>query len=359
MLQPVHRTGGRIAPVSAALAAARRDPRLAHRAAPSRPLVAPTTPAPAAPAPTVIAPNVFDIKPLERVTKRKNVITIDVDPRRQDPRLDKRPDDRLRRDRRKDRPNKSDDRPDRKKPDEDRKRKNDLEPKKDDSPRKPLPEIHIDRLFDIPDPKKINKLPPIPKINREEAKDKAPSPVKRRKEARVDKKKKKENNVDGQSKDSSSGSSPEKKVKSKDGRKAKAKERAVEVEEKPTEDEVVAFKELKNYHKERYMRRNKEKSESPEVTPDKPDEDKPAPEIESSSKISLYVNECVARAIQIIKNIIDVCDNRCKRRRKDGTCSVEINHFLTLGVFMTCFTPTFVPLLLRSNSQSNVINLSN
>lgn len=371
MLQPVSKpTASRIAPVSAALVAARRDPRLAHRAVPTpAPTVAPMpTPTPVVPVPP-IAGNVFDIKPLDRVTKRKNVITIDVrpdgqrDPRRRDPRVEKRQDDRPAR---REKPRK-DRQLDRKKAEDERERKRriDIESnKKEEKAQAEKADNFIDKLFDIPDAKKINKLPPIPKINRDEAKDKAPSPVKRRKEvARIEKKKKRDNNVDSPSKDSSSGSSPEKRIKSKEaGRKAKAKERAMEVEEKPAEDEVVAFKELKNYHKERYMRRNKEKSESPEVTTDKVDEEKPAPKIESSSKISLYVNECVARAIEIIiKNIlVDVCDTRCKRRRKDNTCCVEIKYFITLGVFiLTCFMPAFVPLLLRSNSQSNVINFSN
>ncbi|XP_049878564.1 pre-mRNA cleavage complex 2 protein Pcf11 isoform X2 [Pectinophora gossypiella] len=270
--------GGRIAPVSAALAAARRDPRLArHPPPPPPPAVAAAAPAapaphpaphPAPPAP--IAPNVFDIKPLERVTKRKNVITYDVQPaaarpaparppRRRDPRLDKRGDAR------RDRARARRDEPDRKpaKPDENHK-----DVKKND---RPLDDASVDKYIDkLVDPKKINKLPPIPKINRDEAKERdAPSPVKRKKDApKVDKKKKK----DAEAKDSSSGSSPEKK--------AKAKERVKRAKERePEATPVVAFKELKNYHKERYMRRNKEQSESPEPAPSAPADASNIPEV--------------------------------------------------------------------------------
>ncbi|XP_026331339.1 uncharacterized protein LOC113238716 isoform X3 [Hyposmocoma kahamanoa] len=111
----------------------------------------------------------------------------------------------------------------------------------------------------IADPKKINKLPPIPKkVNRDEPKDKdASSPAKRAKEdGRGEKKKRREDGKDG------SGSSPEKRPKGE----RKGKRRA-DAADSPAEPEVVAFKELRNYHKERYMRRNKEKSESPDSTP--------------------------------------------------------------------------------------------
>ncbi|CAH0719314.1 unnamed protein product, partial [Brenthis ino] len=188
-------------------------------------------PAPAAAAPAApIAPNVFDIKPLDRhvtVTQRKNVITIDV-----------RQDTRDARD------------PRRRKPPPRDKDKRDTRPKDANK----VVDDYIDRL-QIPDPKRINKLPPIPKIQR----DKDDPPVKRKKELPRDRKKRRD-------KDSSS-SSPEKRlkiVKAKEKeKKVKIKER-MEVDEKPSDGEVVAFKELKNYHKERYMRRNKEKSESPE-----------------------------------------------------------------------------------------------
>ncbi|XP_045504591.1 pre-mRNA cleavage complex 2 protein Pcf11 isoform X1 [Colias croceus] len=241
---PVNKTSGagRIAPVSGALAAARRDPRLARRPAPP-PALAPVAPAPLAlaphaPAPPPIAPNVFDIKPLERVTKRKNVITIDVpndirEPRRRDPRLERR----------------------------------ERRPKKIEKEHKDKPvEAYLEH---VSDPKKINKLPPIPKISRTEPKTDPPTPIKRKKDGSREKKKRKESR--DSSKDSSS-SSPEKKPKNKD-KKLKLKER-MEVDEKPAEPEVVAFKELKNYHKERYMRRNKEKSESPERPEEKVPEKK-------------------------------------------------------------------------------------
>ncbi|CAG9789369.1 unnamed protein product [Diatraea saccharalis] len=131
---PVNKAGGRIVPVSGALASARRDPRLAR-------LVAPQP----------IAPNVFDMRPLERVTKRKNVITIDVrpdappvrhprDPRRRDPRLNKR-DDR----------------------------------------QQGQPETHpsiLERLIEI---KSIDKLPPIPKIRREREPDEEQAVVPKKK----------------------------------------------------------------------------------------------------------------------------------------------------------------------------------
>ncbi|XP_052752751.1 uncharacterized protein LOC128201097 [Galleria mellonella] len=211
----------RIAPVSGALAAARRDPRLARlrtaaASAPTGPAAAPVV-APVMPlipvVPQVpIAPNVFDIKSLEHVAKRKNGITIDVrpdeapqrprdprrrDPRRRDPRLENR----------------------------------------DDHPRKDKTDATENTISDyiekLPDPKKINNLPPIPKINRgEEADRDSPVPNKKRKGLCAERKQKREE-ADGKS--GSSESSPEKKSRS---------------------------KELKNYHRERHMRTNKEKSES-------------------------------------------------------------------------------------------------
>ncbi|CAH0397606.1 unnamed protein product [Chilo suppressalis] len=262
---PVNKVGGRIAPVSAALASARRDPRLARGGAP------PTAPVLSQP----IASNVFDIKPLERVIKRKNVITIDVrpdgppprDPRRRDPRLNKR-DDRPRRQPR---------------------------PRPEEQPELPIPPP--DRLPEIKD---ITKLPPIPKIRRErEPDEEQPVVPKKKKDVRDDRKKKRE-------KDSgSANSSPEKKNRSQKDREVKEKEKEApkEIKEKEKEapkeqrdkrrrerrlepepeapapePEEVPFKELKNYRKDRYMRRNREKSDSPErpaPSDDKPD-DKPA-----------------------------------------------------------------------------------
>lgn len=260
--QPVNKSSsGRIAPVSSVLASARRDPRLARRVPPPRPapVVPPTQ---LAPNDAPIAPNVFDIKPLERVTKRKNVITIDVRPdAARDPRVDRarnRKRDERRQEREKDKQTNKDNKPDK---------------EKNDDEKTPV-DVYIDRL-QIADPKKINKLPPIPKIQR----DKEDPPVKKKRDVVRDKKKRERRDA----KDSSS-SSPEKRQKIKEKeKKVKTKERA-EAEEKPAEPEVVAFKELKNYHKERYMRRNKEKSESPERTEK---EDAKLAE-ESTSKISLF-----------------------------------------------------------------------
>ncbi|XP_041969984.1 pre-mRNA cleavage complex 2 protein Pcf11 isoform X2 [Aricia agestis] len=257
---PVNKVAGagRIAPVSGALAAARRDPRLSRRAPPPRPappVAAPPVAATPVAAPPVsiavpqmtpvvppIAPNVFDIKPLERgVTKRKNVITIDVRPEARDPRQ---PRDRSRIRKRAEKERKE------KEHNADKPEKVDKSDKSEQD--KKAVDAYIDRL-QIADSKKINKLPPIPKKVREEKED---PPTKKKKEDNERKKKRE--------KDSSS-SSPEKRSKTKE-KKVKLKE-SVEVEEKPAEPEVVAFKELKNYHKERYMRRNKEKSESPETVP--------------------------------------------------------------------------------------------
>ncbi|XP_059050202.1 pre-mRNA cleavage complex 2 protein Pcf11 isoform X2 [Achroia grisella] len=276
---PVNKLG-RIAPVSGALAAARRDPRLARR---------PPPPAPTAPPPQLpIAPNVFDIKPLERVTKRKNVITIDVqpgsvarprDPRRRDPRLESR-DDRPRKEKSRDdhRPSKKSD---------DARKRNDVDEKSQKAD--PADDSIVDYFGKLPDLKKINKLPPIPKINRSEegARD-SPVPTKKRKELRAEKKQKREDAV----KSSSSESSPEKKLRNKEARKKKER-RADEEAEKPPEPEVIAFKELKNYHKERYMRRNKEKSESPEKLPTETQEDNAVQNKESSNVPEIDENKDV------------------------------------------------------------------
>lgn len=360
-LQPVNRGSlGRIAPVSASLASARRDPRLARSNASAAPASGPPPPAPAPPAagaPSApIASNVFDIKPL---AKRKNVISFDVQPasqaRRRDPRLDKR-------EARPERPRRDKGRPkaigaapaalvapvDRKKPDDrerkrpeirknDEARKERLERERkaveEDAAAKEKTDSYIDKLM-IADPKKINKLPPIPKkVNRDEPKDEdSPSPVKKRKEVGRVEKKRRENSVS--SKDSSSGSSPDKKLKGADketARKPKPKERRAEPEEEPAEPEMVAFKELKNYHKERYMRRNKEKSASPDAPLSV------AGAEESQSKISLSVTDLAA----VILVVSDA----------ESTCCVQIKYFSTAGVFiLTCFATIFVPLLLRITS---------
>ncbi|KAM3958336.1 uncharacterized protein ACR2FA_007662 [Aphomia sociella] len=228
---------GRIAPVSGALAAAaRRDPRL------QRP----------------IAPDHFDIKPLDRLPKRKNVITIDVQrPQRRDPRLEPR-DQRPRRDKNRD--------------------------KRDDRKTHAKPDAAADPLADyvgkLPDPKKINELPPIPKLNRGEEsaapRDAAVATKKRKELLRADRKQKREDAAAGE--DGSSERSPEKKCR----KERRKKERGVGEPDKP-EPEVIAFKELKNYHKERYMRRNKEKSESPEKVSTEPAEEKAVADKESSS----------------------------------------------------------------------------
>lgn len=251
-LQPVNKpAAGRIAPVSGALAAARRDPRLA-RLAPAAPIPTPTPTPP-------IAPNVFDIKPLDHVTKRKNVITIDVrpdatprpprDPRRRDPRR--------------------------------------ARPKPEPPAPTPQPVPPRDVLPES-EAKKISRLPPIPKIRREPPAEPAEEPAapKRRKDAaRRRRDNPKESPV----------SSPEKKPtdKKKDKTDPPQKEKDKEPrrrrrpEPEPAAPEVVAFKELRNYHKERYMRRNKEKSESPPPAPAPPPQQ---PEPDASSKISLYAN---------------------------------------------------------------------
>ncbi|XP_064074562.1 pre-mRNA cleavage complex 2 protein Pcf11 isoform X1 [Vanessa tameamea] len=187
---PVHRPASRIAPVSGALAGARRDPRLARR-----PPAPPARPAPAAPAAPAIAPHVFDIKPLERdvtVTKRKNVITIDV--RGDAARARRRP---------------------------------------------AAPDAALDAYVERLRPPA--RLPPIPKLSRKE-----PERKKRRDAADAG---------DAGAGAAAAAAAAEKRARR--GRERKPKARA-----RPPE--LVAFKELRNYHKERYMRRNKEKSESPE-----------------------------------------------------------------------------------------------
>lgn len=261
-----------------------------------------------------IAPNVFDIKPLDRVTKRKNVITIDVrldpskDPRRRDPRLAERARDRRH-----------------KKNDDERERKRDELRQEKDKARdnafnvRTAVDDYIDRL-QISDPKKINKLPPIPKINRDENKDDdEPAPTKKRKENPKERRKKKEQNS---SKESSSSSSPEKRLKSKEMRKKpKAKLEAEEVH--PVVTEPVTFKVLKNFNKDHYMCRNKKKSESPEREPEKTEDVKPKSE---PSKISIHVKS----AWVVVKHETSQsnCDIRCKE-----TCHkfcVIINNFLLL-----------------------------
>lgn len=219
---------------------ARRDPRLARHAP-----VVPSTATP--PAPPPIAPNVFDIKPLDRpvdrpvdrhVTQRKNVITIDVRPETRETRDPRR--GRKRTDERRAKDNKGD--------------------------------VYIDRMH-IPDPARISKLPPIPKIPRDPTSD-PPPPTKRKRDPARDTRDTQRDTRDTprdtqrtKRKDKEGvASSPEKRHKIREktrDKDKKAKVKEIEVD-KPAEEEVVAFKELKNYHKERYMRRNKEKSESPE-----------------------------------------------------------------------------------------------
>lgn len=315
--------GARIAPVSASLASARRDPRLARAAAPpAAPAPPAAAPSPAAPASAAapIAANVFDIKPLG---KRRNVLSYDVAPapRRRDPRLDKR-----------ERRDKTRRAPARPAPAERERKRPDKQRKLDDAAKDT--DSYIDKLIGA-DPKKINKLPPIPKkANRDEPEDKEAvspvSPAKRPKEdGRADRKKRRD--VGAGAKDGSDGSSPDKRpaAAEREPRRPKAKE------ERGAEPEVVAFKELRNYHKERYMRRNKEKSESPDATPAAP------------SKLSLSV--CAPRPPDLV-----VSDAR-------STCCGQIKCFSTAGVFIltlrrTC-TLTFKhhlgTLLLRTNSKVN------
>lgn len=342
--QPVNKApGGRIAPVSAALASARRDPRLARGHAPA-PRPAPAVPAPAPAVP--IAPNVFDIKPLERVTKRKNVITIDVrpdaadarpadarpaprDPRRRDPRLAKR-DDRRRDRPRPPRPENNDPAP----------------PEQPAAPPEPAPTLEPDS-----EAKRISRLPPIPKIRREpDADDQAAAAAaKRRKEVREDRRRRREATA---GKDSGSSSSPEKKARAPKDTKEKDKEprrrrerrpdpqpeTAPEVAPEREDPALVAFKELRNYHKERYMRRNKEKSESPEPAPPAA----PA-EPDATSKISLYPGPPAARPVILA----------CKGR--EPAC-VRIKYLPTLGVLYSG-VPPFEPLKLQFFEVSVLVSL--
>ncbi|XP_063537614.1 pre-mRNA cleavage complex 2 protein Pcf11 [Cydia strobilella] len=250
-------SGARIAPVSAALASARRDPRLARRQPPPPVAVSVPTPAPVmlptsvVPTPAPIAPNVFDIKPLERaVTKRKNVITIDVRPdaARRDPRLDKRLERREKQQRLEAR--REEELRRRAAREARRERKNEVKPVEEEKIEEKYPEMDIDKL-QIADAKKISKLPPIPKIKREGKDEK-----REKNAARLEKKKKRENSES--SKESSTSSSPEKKPK----HKKEKKEKPV-----PEEQEVVAFKELKNYHPERYRNRARSPSPAPASAP--------------------------------------------------------------------------------------------
>ncbi|KAG7305107.1 hypothetical protein JYU34_010576 [Plutella xylostella] len=282
---PVAKATGRIAPVSAAMLVPRRDPRLAR---------AP----PATPAPPAIAPNVFDIKPLDK-PKRKNFVTIDVRPEhvpprkrpeRRDPRLEKKKDvdERKRQDKEK--------RLAKKLEEEKQERNKKLQEKLKEEEKEEKMKLEIDaNNFDIKsspknnvddyinrlqlDHKKISKLPPIPKLSRNDDssknKDEAPSPVKKRKEAaRVERKKKPR---DGQN----SESSPEKKAKAKEAKEARKKQKEQPMDVDKPDPEVVSFKELKNYHKERY-RRNRDKSESPEKIPEAT-QDIPAPDKPTSN----------------------------------------------------------------------------
>ncbi|KAJ8729074.1 hypothetical protein PYW07_006770 [Mythimna separata] len=260
---PVNKPAGRIAPVSGALAGARRDPRLARHAAPaprappasrpSPPAQPPMPPiavvAPAAPvAPlAAIAPNVFDIKPLERVTKRKNVITIDVrpdasplrpnprDPRRHEARTDKRDPRRRPREERERR--------------REELRRNTVERNHVDT--KPEPErgptpAYVDKM---PDAKKISKMPPIPKISRPQGKrdgDAVPAKRKRGEAVRAERRRRRVAEEAPQ-----------------EPGEAAATPVAAAGDAKDA-DGVVAFKELRKYNKEHYMRRNRQKSDSPE-----------------------------------------------------------------------------------------------
>lgn len=326
----MNKATGRIAPVSGALISARRDPRLArHRAgAAAGALVPATAPAPAPPVavvapaaalappapPAPIAPNVFDIKPLDRVTKRKNVITIDVrpddaarperDPRRREPGLAKRDPRRAQRERRR----------------EEQRRAARLEQKLD--PDRGTVPAYVDNL---PDPKKISKLPPIPKINRtvEKRDSEVPNPSKRKREnARAERRKRREAETPKEpegpavveSPDQTSSPDKRPRKEAKDGR-----ERVPEP--KGPEAEVVAFKELRNYHKERYMRRNREKSESPEAVVDPPTS-KLSNREDSHISCELFT-DCYGTTVMLVLSV-----TAC------GACCEEIKCFLTLGVFI-------------------------
>lgn len=276
------------------MVSARRDPRLARRHPPPLPVSVPVGPvlsaAPApAPAPAHIAPNVFDIKPLERaVTKRKNVITIDVRTDvgevRPTPR-DSRPRDlRVPRDATNSRPQRDSRR------ERARARRRDLASAPAAAALTPAPtDYDVNTYIEKLQLRKINKLPPIPKINRDEQTGErdTPAPPKRRKEGVRDRKKKGEPNKEG----GSAVSSPEKRGKNRENRKKREPRVDPGPEEAPG-NEIVQFKELKNYHKEHYMRRNKEKSESPERVPE-PEEAERQPadaDADASSKITVNVS---------------------------------------------------------------------
>nr|XP_021187068.2 pre-mRNA cleavage complex 2 protein Pcf11 isoform X1 [Helicoverpa armigera]XP_049697497.1 pre-mRNA cleavage complex 2 protein Pcf11 isoform X1 [Helicoverpa armigera] len=245
---PVNKTAGRIAPVSATLLTARRDPRLARHAAAPAAVTAPTVRAPpAAPVPPVaivapaaaIAPNVFDIKPLERVTKRKNVITIDVrpeveaKPRRRDPRLDKR-DPRRNRQR------------------DERRREDKPEPERIPTP------AYVDKL---PDPKKISKMPPIPKISKTKRDADVVTPKRKRDALRAERRRRRDEEAERQAKQPPAAKpAPPVTSPQKEARAAVTSPR----KEARASPELVTFKELRNYHKEHYMRRNRQQSDSPE-----------------------------------------------------------------------------------------------
>ncbi|XP_075982116.1 pcf11 cleavage and polyadenylation factor subunit isoform X2 [Anticarsia gemmatalis] len=316
---PVNKPASRIAPVSGALVAARRDPRLARHqaaansAAPAPPvaIVAPAAPVLAAP----ISPNVFDIKPLEHVTKRKNVITIDVkldaargarEPRRRDPRLDKRDPRRVRpRDERR----------------RDEQRRVELEAKPEPE-RQPTP-AYVDKL---PDPKKISKLPPIPKINRAEKRltDDA-APPKRKREGRAERRKRREEEPAPRVPErpvvkepaAVPATSPEKKSR----KEMKERVPAPEPEPKAEAAEVVPFKELRNYHKERYMRRNREKSESPE--PAEPVEPPNVPDVVTENKdvdlrvLHPVVSEAKASPVAQKRPSTEAADVKSKKAKID------------------------------------------
>lgn len=328
-MQPVPKSTGRIAPVSASLASARRDPRLARlqqaagavSAAPSPP-VAVVAPAAAPLAP--IAPNVFDIKPLERVTKRKNVITIDVrqdaeparpatrDPRRRDPRLEKRDPRRTRpreeRERRREELRRA----------ESERNHTDTKP---EAERNPMP-AYVDKL---PDPKKISKMPPIPKITRPEVKRDAEAvPAKRKRDnVRTERRRRREE------------------LAQKEGERAKAAAAAPAVsaasavapaaDKKRASPELVAFKELRNYHKEHYMRRNRDKSASPEHAESGAEG---AVSSEPPSKIYLSVVRVVRAHV-----ILDIS------RSVQTRVVWKIKCFLTLGVFILSFSTAHCTLL--------------
>lgn len=337
--------GARITPVSGAmLSAVRRDPRLARHAPPT----VVSQPPQAVVAPTFdVKP--MDFKHLDAIKtyKRKNAITIDVEadvgqvpprepraPRnRRDPRLDRSKrdfDDRPRRSELRDKSKRSldsykknEDAPYKTRKNHHEKSKTNKtyddfeEPRKiEEKPLKTTEKIHetVDKeetnnvalnspkskkpieevlpRFLIADAKMINKLPPIPKLSKL---DDSKSPSKKSdsyKKKSSTRSHKRSNKFRDSGKESSDSSSPEKKPSSKENNRF-AKSKDPEQTEVPaadiTQDDQVSFKELKNYHKEKYMRRNKEKSESPDrsaldkVSVCVPDS---APSTEATSKIS-------------------------------------------------------------------------